>query len=413
VTIPTNLPELTPHSLVAVAVALVAAVAAIRLWRTIRDAPPRAASDRPPAAVIVAALAAGLCTAYSGDTSWRFARDHLGMHDLAERAIMFAAGEFALFACAYMARHNIRTRQAAGFPGILVWCITSVQIVPAFAESGLLGGIVRAVFGPVLSGLLWHFAMGIELRHGQPDAESQSLPAVLAREARERMLSRLGLTVRDRSAEQIARDRWTVKAVSLAARLAGLDAKTRQGWRGRRLSRRLSVAVGHAQVGASPEQRSRLLELLAARRHASALATVELASPWQSAGAAPASPPVPARKTASALPAAPASQVPAPASEGRQQTASSALPAQTPLAATAPDQPATPASASDTSTGRDLDEVAAAYRALRASLNIRRPSSAKLGEALGVSRSRGQQLRDELEKHPDYRDEFAPVLKSA
>jgi hypothetical protein len=79
----------------------------------------------------------------------------------------------------------------------------------------------------------------------------------------------------------------------------------------------------------------------------------------------------------------------------------------------AEERPASPASASDAGTGRDLAEVAAAYRALRASLKVHRPSSAKLGEALGVSRSRGQQLREELETHPDYAAEFAPALKSA
>src|SRR5690606_9242052 len=44
-----------------------------------------------------------------------------------------------------------------------------------------------------------------------------------------------------------------------------------------------SVAVGKAQAGASEEQRAMLLELLAARRHAAALATVALPSPWEPA----------------------------------------------------------------------------------------------------------------------------------
>jgi hypothetical protein len=120
-----------------------------------------------------------------------------------------------------------------------------------------------------------------------------------------------------------------------------------------------------------------------------------------------------ASKPASALPAAGASQVPAPASPPRQQPAKVSVPAAPPVATHATGVAASPASASDTSSGRDLDEVAAAYRALRVSLNTRRPSSAKLGEALGVSRSRGQQLRDQLETHPDYAAEFAPALKSA
>jgi hypothetical protein len=120
--------------------------------------------------------------------------------------------------------------------------------------------------------------MGIELRHAKPGTGSGSLPALLAREARERLLSRLGLTTRDRSAEQITRDRWTIKAVALAARLADMkpDARGRT-----RIARRLSVAVGKAQAGASDEQRTKLLELLAARRHAAALATIDLPSPWQ------------------------------------------------------------------------------------------------------------------------------------
>ncbi|MFI2911137.1 helix-turn-helix domain-containing protein [Streptomyces sp. PDY-4] len=232
-----------------------------------------------PAAVAVASLAAMACTAYSADTSWRFAEHRLGMTSDVERAAMFAAAELALFSCALMARQNLRSPQGTpGTPGVLVWVITGVQVIPAYSESGIVGGTVRAVVGPVLAALLWHLAMGIELRHATPGAGSQSLPALLARELRERLLSRLGLAVRDRSAEQITRDRWTVKAVGLAARLAEMKPNAR----GRtRVARRLSVAVGKAQAGASEEQRTKLLELLAARRHAAALATIDLPSPWQ------------------------------------------------------------------------------------------------------------------------------------
>ncbi|MFJ3229791.1 hypothetical protein [Streptomyces sp. NPDC086787] len=236
----------------------------------------RRAASRTPAAVLVAALGAIACTAYSGDTSWRFAAHRLGMTDAGERASLFLAAELALFACALMARQNLRTTGTPGAPGVLVWLITGVQVIPAYSESGIIGGTVRAVVGPVLAAVLWHLAMGIELRH-RTAADSQSLPALLVRELRERLLSRLGLAVRDRSAEQITRDRATVKAVGLAARLADMAPKAR----GRaRVARRLSVAVGKAQAGASVEQRAKLLDLLAARRHAAALATIDLASPW-------------------------------------------------------------------------------------------------------------------------------------
>ncbi|MGW4759555.1 hypothetical protein [Streptomyces chartreusis] len=254
------------------AVAAGVAALAVTLWllRSLR---------KTPAAVAVASLAAMACTAYSADTSWRFAEHRLGMTSDVERAAMFAAAELALFACALMARQNLRSPQGTpGTPGVLVWVITGVQIIPAYAESGFVGGTVRAVVGPVLAALLWHLAMGIELRHGRPDAASQSLPALLARELRERLLSRLGLAVRDRTAEQITRDRATVRAVALAAKLADMGPKAR----GRaRVARRLSVAVGKAQAGASEEQRAKLLDLLAARRHAASLATVDLPSPWE------------------------------------------------------------------------------------------------------------------------------------
>ncbi|MHB9862164.1 MerR family transcriptional regulator [Streptomyces sp. YIM S03343] len=237
-----------------------------------------------PAAVLVASVAAMACTAYSADTSWRFAADYLGMTSSGERAAMFGAAELALFACALMARQNLRTDGAPGAPGLLVWVITGVQVIPAYSESGPVGGTVRAVVGPVLAALLWHLAMGIELRHRTPGAESGSLPALIAREARERLLSRLGLAVRDRTAEQITRDRATVRAVDLAAKLAAM----KPGRRGRaRVERRLSVAVGKALTGADEQQRDTLLDLLAARRNSASLATIALPSPWEDAQDAP------------------------------------------------------------------------------------------------------------------------------
>jgi hypothetical protein len=256
----------------------VLAAVAIGAWCIqLRGRRPPRARRRPPVAVVVAALAAAACTAYSADTSWRFARDRLGMSDPSERAWMFAAGELALFACALMARQNLRTSGAPGVPGALVWVIATVQIIPAYAESGVIGGTVRAFFGSVLSALLWHLAMGIELRHAKPGANSQSLPAVLAREVRERLLSRLGLAVRGRDAAQLTRDRATARAVALATRLAAADPSSRAA---RRLEGRLAAAVARAEVGSNPAQRARLLGQLAARRGAAELATMHLDSPW-------------------------------------------------------------------------------------------------------------------------------------
>jgi hypothetical protein len=231
-------------------------------------------------AVKTAAIAALGSTAYSADTSWRFAADYLDMADTAERIGMFAAAELGLFATALMARQNLATQGVPGLPGVLVWVITGVQVIPAYAESGLVGGTVRAFVGPVMAAMLWHQAMGIELRLRTPGAASHGLIATLGREARERLLSRLGIAARDRDAAQITRDRATARAVALAARLAEYTPQQRQSRRGRRLVRRLSKAIGRAAVGTDPAQREELLAQLAARRHAVALATAPLPSPW-------------------------------------------------------------------------------------------------------------------------------------
>ncbi|MFI0940947.1 hypothetical protein [Streptomyces sp. NPDC021020] len=232
-------------------------------------------------AVRVAALAAAVCTAYSADTSWRFAADYLDVAGAAERAAMFAAAELALFATALMARQNLNGPNGApGAPGVLTWAIAGVQVIPAYAESGPVGGTVRAVIGPVMAAVLWHLAMGIELRHRRPEAPSSGFGALVAREMRERLLSRLGVAERRRDAAQITRDRATARAVALAARLAEISPERRARRRGRRIARRLSIAVGRASVGDDSEQRRSLLAQLAARRNAAALATVALPSPW-------------------------------------------------------------------------------------------------------------------------------------
>ncbi|MFJ9112996.1 hypothetical protein [Streptomyces sp. NPDC102283] len=260
---------------------ITAALAALgaTLWATIRTA---RVINWPPVPVLVAGAGALVCTAYSGDTSWRFAGERLGMVDSTERALMFGAGELALLACAVMARANKAatateaTAGSAGVPGVLVWVITGVQVIPCYATSGIVGGTVRAVIGPVLAGLLWHLAMGLEIRVARPEALSTGLPAVIGREVRERLLSRLGLATRDRTAEQITRDRATARAVHLAAVLELRPGGWLSGYR----RRRLAAAVARSGAGTNGEQRHRLLQQLAARRTSGQLATVPLASPW-------------------------------------------------------------------------------------------------------------------------------------
>ncbi|WP_406356439.1 hypothetical protein [Streptomyces sp. NBC_00658] len=249
------------------------------LWQRIRKS--GEGRRRSTAAVRVAAVAAIGCTAYSADTSWRFAADYLGMGSTAERAAMFAAAELALFSTALMARQNLNgPKQAPGLPGTLTWAVTAVQILPAYAESGPIGGTVRAVVGPVLAAVLWHLAMGIELRHRTPDADSRGLAAVLARQARERLLARLGVADRDADAARIIRERALDQAVTLILRAETMTPDKRANRRGGRLTRRLYQALEQADVDRDKRQDELLLRKLATRQQALTLASVPLPQRW-------------------------------------------------------------------------------------------------------------------------------------
>ncbi|WP_030897769.1 hypothetical protein [Streptomyces sp. NRRL S-474] len=240
-------------------------------------------------AVPVAAVAALGCTAYSADTSWRFAADYLDMGGTAERVAMFAAAELALFATALMARQNLNgPKQAPGLPGTLTWVITTVQILPAYAESGLVGGTVRAFVGPVMAAMLWHLAMGIEMRHRTPDAASRSLAAVLVRQARERLLARLGIADQDADAARLIRDRALSEAVALILRAESMTDRQRGKRRGRRLTERLHEALERAGVDGDPLQDELLLRKLATRKQALGLASIPLPPRWHIPDSSPA-----------------------------------------------------------------------------------------------------------------------------
>ncbi|MDA5142446.1 hypothetical protein PEM37_13080 [Streptomyces sp. AD681] len=240
-------------------------------------------------AVPVAAVAALGCTAYSADTSWRFAADYLDMGGTAERVAMFAAAELALFATALMARQNLNgPKQAPGLPGTLTWVITAVQVLPAYAESGLVGGTVRAFVGPVMAAMLWHLAMGIELRHRAPDAASRGLAAVLVRQARERLLARLGIADQDADAARLIRERALSEAVALILRAESMTDRQRGKRRERRLTERLHEALERASVDGDPRQDELLLRKLATRKQALGLASITLPPRWQIPASSPA-----------------------------------------------------------------------------------------------------------------------------
>lgn len=280
-TLPLATVLLDPLPLLAIVASLIAATTLLTGWLIRRGRTPTGGRQPGTAAVKVAGLAAIGCTAYSADTSWRFAADYLGMGSTVERAFMFATAELALFATALMARQNLNgPARAPGLPGALVWVVTAVQILPAYAEFGLVGGTVRAFVGPVMAAMLWHLAMGIELRHRTPQAASRSLAAVLVRQARERLLAHLGIADQDADAARLIRDRALSDAVAMILRAEAMTDEQRGKRGGQRLADRLHQALERAGVDGDPLQDELLLRKLATRKQALALASLPLPPRW-------------------------------------------------------------------------------------------------------------------------------------
>jgi hypothetical protein len=192
------------------------------------------------------ASAGGL--AVSLNTSWRFFGDRLGVTG-AERVIMFSVVELALVACALGMRANVRRidpatgrSDAPGAPRTVAWVLCGLSAYAALLLSGPVDGIARVALGPLLSLVMLHLALGIEIRNRT--MRRTGTWARIAGEIRERVMSRLGLADDDRDALTRTRER-------AARRVARLD----------RIQRRM-------------------LAELAVLRHAGELATLPLPSPW-------------------------------------------------------------------------------------------------------------------------------------
>ncbi|HEX3778562.1 MAG TPA: hypothetical protein VHX38_02765 [Pseudonocardiaceae bacterium] len=232
------------------------------------------------------------------NTSWRFFGDRLGVTG-AERVVMFSVVELALIACAVGMRANVRHLDPAtgrpgspGAPRLVAWALCGLSGYAAVVLSGPVDGAARVALGPILSLVMLHLALGIEIRRRA--GIQTGLWARVTGELRERGLSRLGLADDDRDAVTRTRER----AVTRAARLALAD---RALWRTGRLSRALRVA----RVAHDPELRERLLAELAVQRSAALLAALPLRSPWEptsATGATEQAPLAPATSAPEALP---------------------------------------------------------------------------------------------------------------
>lgn len=284
----------------------------------------------------------------SVDTSWRFFAERVGVTNVAERVAMFSGVEILLIGCGWAMFEGVRgPRRAPGRARWLAWALCGASAYAALTLSGWPIGPARVLFGPVLSVVALHFALGIEMR-ASGHQRSGTLARV-GRELRERLLSRLGLADDGRD----ALTRTQARAARRAAHLA------RAKWAPFRQAR-LGRALRAANVAHDAAQRQRMLAELQAIEHAAALRNLRQASPWQAATL------VPAEAAAAAMPAAQAAGVPGTAAELPRQRqaerqplpAAAAGPVAVPGAATAAATPAAEPSPAETETA--VAETAAA-----------------------------------------------------
>lgn len=281
--------EANPWPAVA-AVVVLGLAALLVLARVVRAAlaagtSPRTPKGRPTAAQVVATIGALGATGVGANTAWRFAGEHLHISNLWERGGLFLVGEVMLFGLALMARQNLNDpkMRRTGLPGTLVWVLSGFLAVPAISESDSVAGAAwRIVLGPLGAALLWHLAMGIELRHGSDESvENTGFAAKLMRRLAQQILSWLGVAEQDVTAEELARERARSRAAELVDRLGALDDKKRTGRKGASLRRQLRTTLRKAGVAGDQERRQLLLDDLAVSSHAAALVELEHPSPWE------------------------------------------------------------------------------------------------------------------------------------
>lgn len=236
--------------------------------------------------VKLAAVFALMATAVSMNTNWRFFGGELGITNVAERAGLFGVVEGAMLTFAVQARENkLNTKGdgTAGPQGTLLWVMSGLAMLPAWIEAGAVAGTVRALIGPFLAALLWHYALGLELQRVKPSIAKNGVVAALVSRTRESLLATLGAAQPDQSALEIRQDRALNKAARLADKLDTMGRNVLG--RRTRVRNRLRKAVRLSGAGTDPARRRALVELMHTTRTADQIARVEMASPWALAAA--------------------------------------------------------------------------------------------------------------------------------
>ncbi|MFF4741279.1 hypothetical protein ACFY2W_36160 [Streptomyces sp. NPDC001262] len=243
----------------------------------------RYAQGRLTVAQIVSTIGALIATAVGANTAWRFAGEHLHITNTVERASLFLAGEVMLFGLALMARQNLHNKEMerTGLPGVLVWVLSGFLAVPAVSESDSFAGAAwRIVLGPLGAALLWHLAMGIELRQADEKRKNNGIAARIVRRFQQQLLARLGIAEHDKDAQELIEERARSRAAELTDKYRALKPEQLNGRKGRKLRARMRTTLRAAGVATNPERKRLLLADLAVSSHAPALVDLKFKSPW-------------------------------------------------------------------------------------------------------------------------------------
>ncbi|MFF9787180.1 hypothetical protein [Streptomyces nigrescens] len=244
---------------------------------------------RPTAGQIAVTVGALVCTGVGVNTAWMFTATHLHITDEFTRVALCGTGEIVLVALGLAARDNLRRDQAPGTPGMLVWVITGFLAIPAYAEGSaqaqgfwqaLVAGTWRAVFGPVGAAILWHFAMGLEIKAIDAAARSKGVLARLGRRLGQSILAAFGIGDTDTTTTELLRARARVRAANLSDRYGSMPDKWQRRFYGRLLLRRLRAALRSAGVAQDETQMTVLLADLAVSSHAPTLTKLQHGNPW-------------------------------------------------------------------------------------------------------------------------------------
>lgn len=228
-----------------------------------------------------------ICTSVSLNTSYRFTLDGLGMTGTPERVLSCAAFEALLAMCVLGARERMADPESPspGWYGGAVWVFAALSAIPAWHEGGGLstGTAVRIIIGAFGSALAAHSMLGLELKH-RSGKESEAPLAQITRDLRERLMSRMGLSVRNRTAQQISEERALSKAVDLADAYDRMSPKDQKNRAGRRCAKRLARAQDAAGLAMNPARTEEYRARVAQRRYATELTITETESPWHTGG---------------------------------------------------------------------------------------------------------------------------------